>query len=161
MDSQDLASTIAEARRRKGWTQKQAAKRSGLPFRTYWAYEKGEIEGPSLEKAQAIAAALGFSLAAVAVAHSEPDAARAAARLENGHADEPIPPLDLSGVPDTPLGEPVGQGEAGGAARRYLVVVLEHGAGEIHIPLGTPELRGDLRMRGTVTLPPAEAESLS
>lgn len=58
MMSQEIAISIRAARQRKGLTQKEAALRAELPYRTYWAYEKGEIGSPSLENVRAIANAL-------------------------------------------------------------------------------------------------------
>lgn len=52
---QYLASRIRAARLRLGLNQDEAAQRTGLKFRTYGAYERGEIQSPSLENVQSIA----------------------------------------------------------------------------------------------------------
>jgi len=49
---------IKLARKRKGWDQKEAAKRLGIPDRTYWTYEHMKPDDPSPETIEAIARGL-------------------------------------------------------------------------------------------------------
>jgi transcriptional regulator with XRE-family HTH domain len=57
-----LSNVLREARAAKGWSQKEAAERSGVPLQTLSRYEKPTWEGrPSTEKVVLLAAALDIS----------------------------------------------------------------------------------------------------
>lgn len=58
LDVAKIGELIKDARKRGGYTQKAAAKRAGLPKRTFETYERAEIQSPSLDKLRSIADAL-------------------------------------------------------------------------------------------------------
>ena len=58
VDKNRISDLIKAAREREGLNQQDAAAKAGMKYRTYGAYERGEIDNPAMEKVQAIASAL-------------------------------------------------------------------------------------------------------
>jgi phage repressor protein C with HTH and peptisase S24 domain len=57
---EEIGQKIKAAREEVGLNQREAAAKSGLTYRTYGAYERAEIENPTLEKVQDIARTLSI-----------------------------------------------------------------------------------------------------
>ena len=55
-----MAETLKQARERKGWTLREAARRAGVPPSTLWKLENGLLQNPTFVTIAALSNALGI-----------------------------------------------------------------------------------------------------
>ena len=57
-----FAERLCRAREKRGWTQKDLARNSGVPYETIWRLETGKHRQPQFDVATRLARALGVTM---------------------------------------------------------------------------------------------------
>lgn len=126
--AEDLGELIRDARDEMGLNQEEAARRAGLAYRTYGAYERAEIKHPAHDKVQAIAKALHIDELL-----SEEEGGKTTPWSEMKHGDPELPRIaDEMGHPakrEEPSGEKEGLQEMG----RHIAYELRDHTGDVQL----------------------------